>query len=65
MILSWTPMEGALYCAGSRTTCIATAWRLVPEAERTPARRKLVIALVDHVREYRELTGNLAPEQDA
>jgi hypothetical protein len=62
MILSWSPIDGALMVSGSRRTAIDTAWRQVPEADRTPARRRLVIALVDHVREYHQRTGRLAPE---
>jgi hypothetical protein len=41
MILSWSPIDGALMVAGSRRTAIDTAWRQVPEADRTPTRRKL------------------------
>jgi hypothetical protein len=62
MILSWSPVDGALMVSGSRRTAIDTMWRQVPEADRTPARRRLVIALVDHVREYHQRTGRLAPE---
>jgi hypothetical protein len=61
VILSWSPIDGALMVAGSRRTAIDTAWRQVPEPDRTPARRRLVIALVDHVREFHERTGQLAP----
>lgn len=61
MILSWSPMEGLLAVTGSRATSIDTLWRMVPEPERTPARRRLVIALVDHSREHHERTGDLAP----
>lgn len=60
-MLSWSPIEGAMLTSGSRATAIDAAWRMVPEGERTPIRRKFVIALVDHVREHRELTGLLAP----
>lgn len=60
-MLSWSPVEGALMVAGSRPSAISTAWRQVPPSERTPARRKLVIALVDHVREHYETTGRLSP----
>jgi hypothetical protein len=63
--LSWSAFYGALVVFGSRRTAIYTLWRLVPEAERKPARRRLVIALVDHIREYHERTGRLAPEPDA
>lgn len=62
MILSWSPFDGALMVTGSRATAIDTAWRQVPDADRTPVRRKLVIALVDYVREYHARTGQLAPE---
>ena len=65
MMLSWSPVEGALIVTGSRTSAIDTLWRLVPEAERTPVRRKFVIAVTDHVRDYHERTGRLAPEADA
>jgi hypothetical protein len=61
VILSWSPIDGALMTLGSRRTAIETAWRQVPEADRTPTRRKLIIALVDHVREYHQRTGQLAP----
>lgn len=61
MILTWSPVEGAFATSGSRATSIDTLWRLVPETERTPARRKLVIALVDHIREYQALTGKVSP----
>jgi hypothetical protein len=59
--LSWSPVDGALFVAGSRRGAIETAWRLVPEDERTPVRRRLIIALVDYVRDYHERTGQLAP----
>jgi hypothetical protein len=62
VILTWSPIDGALMVTGSRRTAIDTAWKQVPEADRTPTRRKLVIALVDHVREYHQCTGQLAPE---
>ncbi len=62
MILSWSPIDGALVVSGSRRGAIDTMWRQVPDADRTPARRRLVIALVDHVREYHERTGRLAPD---
>ena len=65
MILSWSPIEGAFCITGSRAGAIDSLWRMTPEAERTPVRRKLVIALVDHVREYNARTGLLAPEPDA
>jgi hypothetical protein len=61
VILSWSPIDGALMVAGSRRGAIQTAWRQVPESDRTPVRRRLVIALVDHVREHHERTGQLAP----
>ena len=61
MILSWSPIDGALMVSGSRRAAVDTAWRQVPEVERTPVRRRLVIALVDHVREHHEKTGQLAP----
>ncbi len=61
MILSWNAIDGALVVTGSRRTAIDTLWRQVPEADRTAARRRLVIALVDHVREYHERTGQFAP----
>lgn len=61
MILNWSPIEGAFATSGSRATSIDTFWRMVPENERTSTRRKLVIALVDHIREHYELTGHLAP----
>jgi hypothetical protein len=61
VILSWSPLDGALMITGSRRTAIDTAWKQVPEVDRTPVRRKLVIALVDHVREYHERTGQFAP----
>ncbi len=64
MILSWSPIQGALMVSGSRRTAIDTAWRQVPEDDRTPARRRLVIALVDHVREYHARTGHLAPSAE-
>lgn len=62
MTLSWNPLTAALVVVGSRRGAIETLWRQVPEEERTPVRRRLVIALVDHVREYHERTGRLAPE---
>jgi hypothetical protein len=65
MILSWSPIEGALMVTGSRRSAIDTAWRQVPEADRTPTRRRLVIALVDHVREHHARTGRLAPEGES
>ncbi len=65
MILSWAPIDGALMVSGSRAAAIDTAWLQVPAADRTPARRRLVIALVDWVREYHEQTGRLAPEPAA
>lgn len=61
MNLSWSPIEGALMTTGSRPTAIDTARRQVPADERTPRRRRLIIALVDHVREHHERTGQLAP----
>ncbi len=64
MILSWSPIQGAMIVSGSRRTAIDTAWRQVPEDDRTPARRRLVIALVDHVREYHSRTGQLAPSAE-
>lgn len=64
MILSWSPVDGALMTAGSRRSAIETMWRGVPEADRTPVRRRLVIALVDHVREHHERTGHLAPSPE-
>lgn len=60
-MVSWSSFDGALMTACSRRTAIDTMWRGVPEADRTPARRRLVIALVDHVREHYERTGQLAP----
>lgn len=63
MILSWSPLDGALMTSGSRATAIDTAWRQVPEIDQTPVRRRLVIALVDHVREHYELIGRLSPEE--
>jgi hypothetical protein len=65
MILSWSPLDGALMVTGSRRTAIDTAWRQVPEADRTPTRRRLVIALVDHVREHHARTGQFAPEGES
>ncbi len=65
MNLSWSPIEGALMVVGSRRSAIDTAWRQVPEDDRTQARRRLVIALVDHVREHHERTGQVAPRADA
>jgi hypothetical protein len=65
VILSWSPFYGALVVSGSRRTAIDTLWRIVPAADRTPARRRLTIALVDHIREYHQRTGRLAPEPDA
>lgn len=62
VMLSWSPIDGALAVSGSRRSAIDTMWRAVPEPDRTPTRRRLVIALVDHVREYHERTGRLAPE---
>jgi hypothetical protein len=62
--ISWSPLEGAFATSVSRATCIDTFWRMVPVEERTPARRKLIIALVDHIREYRETTGKLSPNSD-
>lgn len=64
MILSWSPIEGVATVSGSRRTAIETMWRRVPEPDRTPARRRLVIALVDHVREYHERTGRFAPHPE-
>lgn len=64
-MLSWSPVEGALIVSGSRRTSIDTFWRMVPEPDRTPARRRLVIALVDHVRDYHARTGQLAPEPES
>lgn len=59
--LHWAPIDGALTIVGSRQSAINTAWRGVPEADRTPVRRRLIIALVDHIREHHERTGQLAP----
>lgn len=61
MKLEWSPIEGALLVTGSRAVAVDTAWKLVPAADRTPARRKLCIAIVDHVREYHAITGKCAP----
>lgn len=61
MRLSWSQIEGAFAVSGSRTGAIDTFWKLTPEAERTAARRRFVIALVNHIREYHETTGHLAP----
>ena len=63
-MLSWSPIEGAFAVAGSRSSAIDTFWRMVHEDDRTPVRRKLVIALVDHIRENHERTGQLAPAPD-
>lgn len=60
-MISWSAVDGALMTSGSRRSAINTLWRGVPEADRTPARRRLVIALVDHVREHYERTGELSP----
>jgi hypothetical protein len=65
VILSWSPLDGLLVISGSTRVAIDTLWRMVPEAARTAARRRLVIALVDHIREYHQRTGRLAPEPDA
>lgn len=65
MMLSWAPIDGALFTVGSRQSAINLAWRQVPPDERTPTRRKLIIALVDHVREYHERTGKLAPPNES
>lgn len=62
MNLNWSAVEGALIVAGSRAGAIDTVWKLTPEPDRTPVRRKFVIALVDHVREFHAQTGKLAPE---
>lgn len=59
--LHWAPIDGALLTVGSRQSAINMVWRWVPEAERTPVRRKFVIALVDHIREHHERTGQLSP----
>lgn len=64
-MLSWSPLDGALVVTGSRRGAVDTLWRQVPEADRTPVRRKLVIALVDHIREHHERTGDLAPREPA
>ena len=64
MILSWSPIEGAFAVTGSKSTAVDTLWRLVPESERTPARRRLVLALVGHIREYHDRTGRLCPDPD-
>lgn len=61
MRLAWSPIEGSFAVSGSRAAAIRTFWKLTPEDERTPARRRFVIALVDHIREYHEQTGHLAP----
>lgn len=61
MKVTWTPIEGAFAVSGSRASGIDTLWRFVPDEERTPARRKLIIALVDHIREYHAKTGDVAP----
>lgn len=63
-MISWSPADGAFAVSGSRASSIDTFWRMVPAAERTPARRKLVIAIVDHIREYHARTGDLAPPPD-
>lgn len=65
MRLAWSPIEGAFLVANSRRSAIAHAWSQVPEGERTPVRRRLTIALVDHVREFNAETGQLAPGDDA
>jgi hypothetical protein len=65
VILSWSPIDGALMITGSRRTAIETAWKQVPQADRTPTRRRLVIALVDHVREHHQRTGQFAPNPEA
>jgi hypothetical protein len=62
--LSWAPIDGALLTTGSRKSAIENAWRFVPEDERTPVRRRLMIALVDHIREHYERTGDLSPNPD-
>lgn len=62
--LSWAPIDGALLTVGSRQSAINTLWRGIPEADRTPARRRLVIAVVDHIREHYERTGQLSPGAD-
>jgi len=64
-MLSWSPLMGAMVVAGSRQSSINMCWRMVPEEERTPVRRKLIIAFVDHVREHHALTGHLAPPAEA
>lgn len=51
MKLSWSPLDAALISAGSRTSAINNLWRMVPTDQRTPARRRLTIALVDVIRE--------------
>ena len=61
MTLNWSPVLAALIVSGSRRGAIDTMWRMVPADERTPVRRRLVIALVDHVREHHERTGLLTP----
>lgn len=43
MMLTWSPVDGALMVSGSRRTAIDTAWRQVPERERTKVRRRKAV----------------------
>lgn len=62
MNLSWSAVDEALLGTGSRQSSINTLWRMVPEEERTPARRKLTIALVDLLREHVAAHGMQKPK---
>lgn len=64
MRLLWNAIDEALLTTGTRSRCINTAWRMVPEAERTPARRKLTIAMVDYLREHVATHGMQQPTLD-
>lgn len=61
MRILWSAIDEALIVVGSRNSAVNTMWRMIPEQERTPARRKLTIALVDWMREHVELHGPTRP----
>lgn len=64
MKLTWSAVDEALLSAGSRSSAISTMWCMVPEDQRTPARRKLTIAMVDFLREHVAQHGIQRPTLD-
>jgi hypothetical protein len=61
MNLHWSMLDEAILTCSSRNSAIRTLWRMVPEDERTPTRRKFTIAVVDMIREHVELHGPQKP----